>query len=351
MANHIAKSPGCSVSVSQKAVATRDELLIIGSPGDDGQFLGLITACRAIIVYHRIDQEFAVPTGDKQHRRKRRRAAVRHALFTRAPIRLSRGLLSRVKPGRDFALNERVIQLPDLTDELCGLRIAHLSDPHVGELVTPAHLPPIVQAANGLRADLIAVTGDFIDFSNDYLPAVIEAMRQLTAPLGVWFVLGNHDYLDDGDAVKAAFRQAELNLLINEAVTVPHNEKTIAVGGIDWSEKPTTLARDVRKTARQMNGADLSILLAHHPHAFDAAQRRGIDLTLSGHTHGGQVLFSDRRGRKGSIGPATVGFRYVRGLYARGDSRLFVSSGVGSWFPFRFKCPAEITLLELQSAL
>ena len=82
---------------------------------------------------------------------------------------------------------------------------------------------------------------------------------------------------------------------------------------------------------------------------FDPACRDGVDLTLSGHTHGGQLLISDKRGKKGSIGLGNLAFRYTRGLYSRGPHRLYVSSGVGSWFPFRFRCPAEITLLELQA--
>ena len=98
-----------------------------------------------------------------------------------------------------------------------------------------------------------------------------------------------------------------------------------------------------------MARADLKILLAHHPHAFDEAHRHAIDLTLSGHTHGGQILFSTKRGKKGSIGLGNVGFRYTRGLYEHGACRLHVSSGVGAWFPIRFRCPAEITRLVLEN--
>lgn len=286
---------------------------------------------------------------DKKHRRKRQRAAFRHAVFTRGAVRLSGGRLARPRPGKDFAVNQRVIDLPRLPDELCGLTITHLSDLHVGELVTPAHLPYIVEAANALESDLIAVTGDFVDFSNVYLPAIIKAMEQLTAPLGVYFVLGNHDFLDNGQQVADAFLKAGLNLLLNNTVDLEHYEKRITVGGINWADKHTQIARDVRATVNQMPKADLRLLLAHHPHAFDAARRRGVDLTLSGHTHGGQVLLSNKRGKKGSIGLANFGFRYTRGLYQHGDSRLFVSSGVGSWFPLRIRCPAEITRLELQS--
>ena len=286
---------------------------------------------------------------DKKRRAKRRRAALRHAVFTRGPIRLTRGRLSRVRPGEDFALNTRTVHLPDLADELCGLRITHLSDPHIGELVTPDHLPYIVEAVNEFGGDMIAATGDFIDLSNKHLPAVVEAMGQLEAPLGAWFVLGNHDYLDNATEVKRAFREAGLNLLVNQAGRIDCDGLTVAVGGIDWTADDAMIERLVRRTARRMGEADLSILLAHHPHAFDAACRRGIDLTLSGHTHGGQLLLSDRRGKKGSIALGGFGFKYTRGLYTRGEHCLYVSSGVGSWFPWRFRCPAEITSLELQS--
>jgi predicted MPP superfamily phosphohydrolase len=284
---------------------------------------------------------------DPKSNGKRRRAAFRHAVFTQGPIRLTAGYLSRVRPGRNFSINHRTILLPDLADELCGLKITHLSDPHIGELVTPAHLPHIIEAANKLGGDLIAVTGDFIDFSNAYLPAVVDAMKSLEAPLGAWFVLGNHDYLDNADEVKKAFADAGLNLLLNEAIRLPHRGKTIGLGGIDWADEPQAIDRMVNGTARLMKPADLSILLAHHPHAFDSSCRCGIDLTLSGHTHGGQVLLPAGMGN--SVGLAHLAFRYTRGLYSRGGHRLFVSSGVGSWFPFRFRCPAEITLLELQS--
>lgn len=287
---------------------------------------------------------------ERKHRNKRRRAALRHAVFTRAPNQLTGGLLSRVKPGRNFCVDRRTLLLDNLPDELCGLTITHLSDLHVGELLTPAHLPHIVHAVNSLASDLVAVTGDFIDYSNDFLPAVVDAMVQLEAPLGVYHVLGNHDYLEDADGVKHAFAEAELNLLLDEAIRIEHHDRAITLGGCDWAGTRDRIARHVRKTARQMpQHRDLSILLAHHPHAFDAACACGIDLTLAGHTHGGQMLLSHKLGAKGSIGLANLAFKYTRGHYQRGACNLFVSSGVGSWFPLRFRCPAEITVLELQN--
>jgi len=290
-----------------------------------------------------------VTPSQKKQINKRRRAALRHTFFTRVPNQLTGGLLSRVRPGKDFCLNQRTLNINTLPDELCGLTITHLSDLHIGELTTPAHLPHIVKAVNKLNSDLIAITGDFIDFTNDHLPPVIDALQQLRAPLGVFNVLGNHDYLDDADELKHAFKDAKLNLLIDQAVRLQHHNRAIALAGIDWAATPNALTHHVHKTVRKMEDADVSILLAHHPHAFDAAARAGIDLTLSGHTHGGQLVLSATRGIKGSIGLANLAFKYPRGLYKRGESNLFVSSGVGSWFPLRFQCPAEITVLELQN--
>ncbi|MCX5660023.1 MAG: hypothetical protein NTW19_09915, partial [Planctomycetota bacterium] len=199
--------------------------------------------------------------------------------------------------------------------------------------------------------DLIAVTGDFVDLSLDVLDEVIAALRSLEAPLGVHLVMGNHDYLDDGPQLIRRFREAGLGLLLNESIDIPHNGCRISVAGIDFHHRPAGLARHVHRTlgaVRRRNEPDLSLLLAHHPDAFDFACRHHVDLTLSGHTHGGQLVFSNLRGKKGSIGLGSLAFRYPRGLYQRGHCHLYVNSGVGSWFPLRVNCPAEIACLTLR---
>lgn len=125
----------------------------------------------------------------------------------------------------------------------------------------------------------------------------------------------------------------------------------IELAGIDYAHKKTELARLVRQTlppgGRTGNGP-LRILLSHHPDAYDAARRRGVRLTLSGHTHGGQVNLTNQRGRKGSVGWGSLAFQYPGGLYRRGSDYLHVTTGLGSWFPMRVKCPAEIALLTLR---
>lgn len=283
---------------------------------------------------------------------RRMRARFRHAAFTATPIWFSRGRLSRVNEKKKLAIVRRDIPLPELPDELDGLTIAHLTDLHIGRLTTPKHLPRIITTCQGLKADLIAVTGDFLDLSIKVLDDVIDAMRSLHAEHGVYFVVGNHDYLDNGPELIRRFRSAGLRLLMNESHDIEARGKRIAVSGIDFAHKPADLARLVHRTlvrARSRQRPDLRLLLAHHPNAFDSACRHGVDVTLSGHTHGGQLILAETNGRRGSIGLGAMSFKYPRGLYRRGPSYLFVSSGVGSWFPLRVKCPPEVACLTLRN--
>jgi predicted MPP superfamily phosphohydrolase len=108
--------------------------------------------------------------------------------------------------------------------------------------------------------------------------------------------------------------------------------------------------RTLRTADKHHAGTGLKILLAHHPDAFDSAVKHGVALTLAGHTHGGQVVLANGRGKKGSLGLGSMTFQYPRGLYRRGNAYLYVNSGVGSWFPVRINCPPEIALLTLRAA-
>ena len=282
---------------------------------------------------------------------RRIKAQIRHAALTRMPVRLTSGGLTRNRMVRRLRITPRDVILPELPDALDGLRIAHLSDLHVGELIPPDRLPEIVEATNALEADLIAVTGDLVDLHLKVLPEVVEALAGLEAPLGVYFVLGNHDHLVDGDKVATALTDAGLNLLMNEQRMLDVRGCAVRVSGIDFAHRPIDLTRMVRRAIRPLRDrpeADLSLLLSHHPDGFDPACRHDVDLTLAGHTHGGHVTFLNGRGKKGSMGLGSLAFRYPRGLYRRGYRYLYVTTGVGSWFPVRFNCPPEIACLTLQ---
>ena len=264
---------------------------------------------------------------------------------------LSRGRVVNARSVQHIHSINRDIHTEHLPESLHGLRITHLSDLHIGHLHLPDLLPGIVDRCNRFEADVIAVTGDLVDLSLEPLDKVIEAMKHLTAPLGVYFVAGNHDKLLDGRRFAARMRQAGLKLLHNETTMVRARGCRIAIAGIDFERRRRALGQVVGDTLNRdpdFQGADLRLLLAHHPDAFEAAARHGVDLTLSGHTHGGQVMLSNQRGKKGSIGLGSMTYRYPHGLYRRGHYHLHVTSGTGTWFPMRLKCPAEVACLTLQ---
>ncbi len=277
------------------------------------------------------------------------------------PNWISGGRLSRCNSVRCIDTVHRQIVLPQMPQAFEGLRVAHVSDLHIGHILGPECLPDIVDNVNALQGDMIAVTGDFVDLSVKVLDKVIPALQKLSAPLGVHMVMGNHDYLDDGPGLIRRFREAGLGLLLNESVHLEHQGARLHVSGIDFAHHHAKLGAFVDHTFARGSGngngggavgangepSDLRLLLSHHPHAFDHACRHDVHLTLAGHTHGGQVVVSANRGKRGSIGLGSLGFRYPRGLYRKGHHYLYVTTGVGSWFPLRVKCPAEIACLTL----
>ena len=135
-------------------------------------------------------------------------------------------------------------------------------------------------------------------------------------------------------------------LLVNEYRVVPVRGRPVQLLGLPWSREEAVIARSVQQLAGQIAPGAFPILLAHHPHAFDAAAAAGVPLTVSGHTHGGQLMLSD------AVGFGPLLYRYWSGLYrmpAAGGASLIVSNGVGNWFPLRIGAPAEIIHLTLRS--
>jgi predicted MPP superfamily phosphohydrolase len=154
-------------------------------------------------------------------------------------------------------------------------------------------------------------------------------------------VLGNHDELDDREHVAHMAETAGINVLRNEQTRVVHDGKTIRIGGVDWSRTPSD-CRDSIETALQ--GGPIDLLLSHNPKGFDHAAQRGIPLTLSGHTHGGQIA---RKNKPDANLALAMNHRRSAGLYEQGDSRLFVTVGAGALFPLRMNCPAEVAILTI----
>ncbi|MEO5713353.1 MAG: metallophosphoesterase [Luteolibacter sp.] len=245
---------------------------------------------------------------------------------------------------RRFRIREMTVSLPDLPEALDGIRIAQVSDTHVGKFTRGRMLRDITDATNRLEADLVLLTGDLIDNSLDDLPSALEMVKGMDPRSGLFMIEGNHDLFDDPEQFVRRVRESGITLLRNEAETVQIRGHAVQIMGITWDHHVADMVARVNAVAKLRDPAAFPLLLAHHPHAFDAAAKHGLPLTLAGHTHGGQLMIGQELG----VGP--VMFKYWSGLYQKGTRSLVVSNGVGNWFPLRTCAPAEIVHLTLRKA-
>lgn len=244
----------------------------------------------------------------------------------------------------ELRTREFVAIIPGLPNDLEGLTIAHVSDTHVGRFTRGAVLDNIAARVNAMNPDIIAMTGDLIDYSLDDLPEAIRFARLLRPRLAMAMCEGNHDLFEGVEAFRRGVLDAGLPLLIDESLTVPVGTNAVQLLGIAWGARRGAESADhvARVAALRQPGA-VPILLAHHPHAFDAARDARIPLTLAGHTHGGQLMLT------GELGAGPMIFKYWSGLYKNNAASLIVSNGAGNWFPLRINAPAEVTKITLRA--
>lgn len=260
-------------------------------------------------------------------------------LLTGAGIAYSRKQLG------EFRIRPIEVALSGLPSELDGLRIALVSDLHVGTFTSGPILKRIVEETSRLDADLILLPGDLINSALTDLSDALDAVSNMQSRHGAYLCLGNHDLIENA-AEFVRRTQARAPLLVDESRVVPIRGQPVQLLGLPWNRDEALIANSVRQLARQVSADAFPILLAHHPHAFDAAAAAGIPLTVSGHTHGGQLMISD------TVGFGPLMYRYWSGLYRKSEhdgASLVVSNGVGNWFPLRCAAPAEIIALTLRS--
>ncbi len=242
-----------------------------------------------------------------------------------------------------------VLPIADLPSDLDGMTIAQVSDTHVGRFTKGEVLEETVRLVNGLGADLVLLTGDLINDALADLDAGLELARKMKARFGLAIIEGNHDLIENPREFETRVRASGIPFLLDESTIMNVRGFPVQLLGLRWTRvygkgRDAAIGMEVRKLLEQRSAEAFPILLAHHPHAFDAAAEKGMPLTLSGHTHGGQLMLNEQLG----FGP--VLFRYWSGLYERGASKLIVSNGVGNWFPLRVNAPAEIVHLILRRA-
>jgi predicted MPP superfamily phosphohydrolase len=231
------------------------------------------------------------------------------------------------------------VALRRLPAALDGTTIVQLTDVHVGPTIRREFIESVVERANALEPDVIAITGDLVDGSVDQLREHVAPLANLRARYGVYFVTGNHEYYSGAEAWCAELGRLGIRVLRNERVSIGTDEHSFDLAGIDdWSARP-----DLEKAVAGRDHSRELVLLAHQPRAIHEADALGVGLQLSGHTHGGQIF------------PWNLFVRLqqpvVSGLHQIGNALIYVSNGTGYWGPpMRLGAPAEITKVVLSRA-
>lgn len=236
------------------------------------------------------------------------------------------------------------ILLEHLPVEFDGYKIAQISDLHVSSLIGRRYTQMVVDRVNQLSPDIIVMTGDFIDGSVQNLQYRVAPLGTLKSPDGRFFITGNHEYYYGAQSWVDEHRRLGTTVLLNEHRIIKRRGAEILLAGVtDRSGGAFFLdhKQDIDKSLQGAPKEIIKILLAHHPGCYKEAESKGIDLQLSGHTHGGQ-FFPWQFAVK-------LIHRYYHGLYRHGRMWVYVNPGTGFWGPpLRSTVPPEITLLILK---
>jgi predicted MPP superfamily phosphohydrolase len=256
-------------------------------------------------------------------------------------LNLSQAARSAFSEPFMLTVEHQPIYLRRLPKAFDGFRIVHLSDVHHSRFTSRQQIERAVDAANRLQPDIIALTGDYISHERQFAAPCSELLGRLQARHGVFAVLGNHDHWTDAALITDLFRAEGITVLINQGMRFEQRGEAFWLAGVDdtmvgLEDLPLALAGSLED--------EMKLLLAHNPIILRRAARAGVDLVLSGHTHGGQITLrsehriSDRPRR-----------RLRRGLGSHGDTQIYVTRGLGTVvLPVRYGCPPEVSLLELR---
>lgn len=248
--------------------------------------------------------------------------------------------------ARRLVVRHLDVRVDDLPPGLEGMRIAQVSDLHVGPHTSRRHLARVAAAVREARPDLIAVTGDQVDDHARDVEPFAEAFRGLSAPLGVFAIPGNHDVYAGWPAVHEGLAAMGIGVLVNRAVPLERNGARFWVAGTGdpAGRRGTPVAPDIERTLAAVPPGEFTLALAHNPALWPALAERGVELTLSGHTHYGQIAIP----RLGwSLASAFL--EHSMGQYRRDGSQLYINPGTNYWgIPFRLGTPPEVTVLILR---
>lgn len=237
------------------------------------------------------------------------------------------------------------LSFPDLPADLEGFKILHITDLHISSGLPVKFVARLAETAQRVQADIVVYTGDILDSSAYRHVEEFELLKTIRAPLGVFYVPGNHEYYWKIEQALTAFRGIGAEVLMNETANIVKGTASLQVAGI-----PDPAARmfqqempDLKKLTQQMQNGSFKILLAHQPFIADEASNFGFNLQLSGHTHGGQFFPWN----------FLIGFfqKYAKGLYQVKNMQLYVNQGTGYWGPsLRLGTYCELTQIVLRKS-
>ena len=250
----------------------------------------------------------------------------------------------KIEP-RWLDINTLRLTLPRLTPAFDGYRVVQLSDLHMELWRDWATLDDAIDRVNALEPDLIVMTGDFVDETiRGIETALCERLKRLRARNGVLAIMGNHDYWDDGDRVRAVLAEAGLVDISNRVHTLRRGDEALHICGVD---SVTEMRARLDLVLRDLPDDGAVVLLAHEPDfAFVSAANGRFDLQLSGHSHGGQVRVPVLM----DLVLPPLGRRFVMGHYRQNGMHVYVNRGLGiSGMRMRFRCRPEVTVLTLNA--
>jgi predicted MPP superfamily phosphohydrolase len=246
---------------------------------------------------------------------------------------------------RWFRVDEVEIALTGLDPRFDGYRIAHLSDLHIGSTTPRSWGERWSRAANARTPDLTVVTGDMVTSGTDFYDDIAGVIGALRAKDGVFVSMGNHDYFGEGELI-TKLTAAGARVLRNEGVVLERDGGRLYLAAIDdtWTKRD-----DMTRALAERPADTLAILLAHDPDRFPSAAKRNVALTLSGHTHGGQIAvpFLNR-----SLSLSHLAHHFHVGLYAIGNAKLYVHPGLGTTGPpMRLGVAPAVVMITLRAAI
>jgi uncharacterized protein len=253
----------------------------------------------------------------------------------------------------DIETTTRRIRLSRLPKAFDGFRVAQLSDLHIGPFMSADQIRRVVEMTNRMKPDLTVLTGDYVTWDPATQGDVVDALAGLDAPFGIVGCMGNHElWTGTEDSITRLFAERKIRILRKERAPIVLGGETLNLIGVDYQSVRSGGPRPEGIVRRYLEGVEpllapdtANILLSHNPNTFDRAAELGIDLSLAGHTHGGQVTleFVNK-----NLSPSRLITDYVRGWFQKPGGQLYVNRGIGTiGVPIRIGAAPEITVFEL----